>query len=525
MISTSNMPARVAARLDALQGWRRRLVLMAFGASAALALPPVHLLPALLVAFPALVWMLDGAATRRAAFFTGWWWAMGWFSVGLYWISYALLTDPVKFGWMIPFAIFGLSGLLAVFVGLATLAVRLSGARGPGRVLVLAAAWVVAEWLRSWVLTGFPWNPLGSVWDSNLPVLQAGALVGVYGLSLLTCVAAALPALLADPLSRRARRAVVAVALALPAVAALGGGLRLAGAPDLSRPDSFVPQVKLRLVQAAVPQLNKWREDQRDANLRDHIRLSRSPGFDSVTTVVWSETAASYFLDMDGFHRAMVAEAAPPGGLLLTGAPRVTPPGVQPFAVWNSLIAVTSGAEVAAIYDKVHLVPFGEYMPLRAILPIAKITQGSTDFSSGPGLRTLDLPGLPPASPLICYEVIFPGAVVGADQKRPEWLLNITNDGWFGLSAGPYQHLASARMRAVEEGLPLVRAANTGISAVIDPFGRTVASLALGQRGVLDSPLPRASSPTLYSRYGAAIPLSLSLLCAIFGVVGLRLKY
>jgi apolipoprotein N-acyltransferase len=506
-------------RLAALTGWRRRGTLAGLGGLAALALPPVHLLPVLLLALPGLVWILDGSRDRKAAFGAGWWFGAGWFSAGLYWISHALLTDPARFGWMIPFAVFGLSGVLAVFLGLATLATRWLAPTGPGRILVLAAAWTLADWLRSFVLTGFPWNPLGSVWDASTAVLQAGALVGVYGLTLLTVLSFAAPAVLADVLGRRAKATLLVAAAALPLAAFAGGSLRLASAAS-----EMVPDVTLRLVQANITQSHKWRDDLREANLDRHVELSRRPGWDKLTAVVWPETAAAFFLDLDAPRRARVAEAAPPGGLVLTGAPRLTPRGVEPVTVWNSLMAVDGAARIVALYDKVHLVPFGEYVPLRAVLPIAKITHGGTDFSPGPGLRTLALPGLPPASPLICYEAIFPHAVVGADQPRPGWLLNVTNDGWFGLSSGPHQHLAAARMRAVEEGLPLVRAANTGISAVIDGYGRVISSLPLGESGVVDSPLPRVLWQTPYGRLGDVLPLALAMVCCMAGIMLRRLK-
>jgi apolipoprotein N-acyltransferase len=486
---------------------------------AALALPPVHLVPVLLLSLPALVWIMDGSRDRKAAFGAGWWFGAGWFSAGLYWISHALLTDPAKFGWMIPFAVFGLSGMLAAFLGLATLATRLLAPRGPGRILVLASAWMMSEWLRSFVLTGFPWNPLGSVWDASGAVLQAGALFGVYGLTLFTALVFAAPALLADAMGRRSKAVLLGGAALLPVVALVAGAARLAGSPP-----ELVPDVSLRLVQANVTQAHKWREDLREANLDLHVALSRSPGWESLTAVVWPETAAAFFLDLDPLHRAKVAEAAPPGGLVLTGAPRITPRGVEPMTLWNSLLAVDAAGRIGAVYDKVHLVPFGEYVPLRQVLPIAKITHGGTDFSPGPGLRTLELPGLPPASVLICYEAIFPHAVVGGDQPRPGWLLNITNDGWFGLSSGPYQHLAAARMRAVEEGLPLVRAANTGVSAVIDGHGRILSHIPLGEAGIIDSPLPRALVQTPYGRLGNIVPLVLAAVLCVIGIMLRRLK-
>ena len=510
----------LAIRLASLTGWHRRFTLAGLGVLAALALPPVYVLPVLLVSIPGLVWIWDGASSRRAAFGAGWWWGVGFYSAGFYWIAYALLIEPWKFGWLIPFATIGLGGLTACFTGLATLVAALPRLRGPGRILILAAAWTVGEWLRTFVLTGFPWNPIGSVWDLSLPILQFGAFSGIHGLSLMTMLVFALPAVaLADCTGRR-RMGLLAIAASVPVALFVWGSARLSASDQ-----DMVPGVRFRLVQGAIAQNNKWRDDLRESNLTDMIALSRGPGFDQITDVVWPETAASFFLNLDDPHRWLAARAAPPGGLLLTGAPRVTPRNVEPMTMWNSLMAVDSHGLMAGIYDKVHLVPFGEYVPLRGILPLAKITHGGVDFSPGPGLRTLDLPGLPPVSPLICYEAIFPGAAVGRDQKRPQWLLVVTNDGWFGNSAGPYQHLAAARMRAIEEGLPMVRAANTGISAVFDGVGREVARLPLGERGVVDSSLPRAQADiTPYGRWGDSVPLVLVMVTALAGLVLGRMR-
>lgn len=511
---------RFAAQLARLTGWRRRMTLAGLGVLAALALPPLTVLPVLLVSIPGLVWIWDASPTRRAAFGAGWWWGVGFYSAGFYWIALALLIDPWKFGWLIPFATIGLGGLTACFSGLATLMASLPGRRGPGRILLLAAAWTVGEWLRTFVLTGFPWNPMGSVWDVSLPILQFGAVSGIHGLSLVTILVFALPAAaLADCTGRR-RVILLGFAAAIPLALFVWGAARL----DATDQD-WVPGVRFRLVQGAIAQNNKWRDDLRESNLADMIALSRGPGFDRITDVVWPETAASYFLDLDASHRWLASRAAPPGGLLLTGAPRVTPRDVEPMTMWNSLMTVDSRGAMVGIYDKVHLVPFGEYVPLRGILPLAKITHGGVDFSAGPGSRTLDLPGLPPVSPLICYEAIFPGAAVGRDQARPQWLLVITNDGWFGMSAGPYQHLAAARMRAIEEGLPMVRAANTGISAVFDGVGREVARLSLGERGVVDSALPRAlAGVTPYGRWGDWVPFILVVVTALAGLVLGRMR-
>jgi apolipoprotein N-acyltransferase len=232
--------------------------------------------------------------------------------------------------------------------------------------------------------------------------------------------------------------------------------------------------------------------------------------------VVWPETAARYLLDRSPELRLALGGAAPPGGLLITGMPRAEPASGQVERIWNSLGVLDRAGNILATYDKFHLVPWGEYVPWRRVFPfIDKLTPGSLDFSAGPGPRTLHLPGLPPVGALICYEVVFPGRVVDPGD-RPAWLLNLTNDAWYGDSFGPYQHLVAARLRAVEEGLPLVRAANTGISAVIDPYGRVRASLGLGLAGVLDADLPAAlPGATVYARFGDAAPGLLGLLAIL----------
>ena len=275
----------------------------------------------------------------------------------------------------------------------------------------------------------------------------------------------------------------------------LGGTIRL-----LVQNPVPVAGVELLIVQPNIPQELKWRGDTRKAALEKHMRMTLASKTDAISHVVWPETAVPYNLSQDSVLADWLSVAAPKNGLLITGAIR-SRDRAGSFQLWNSLHAVDSDGMLRLTYDKHHLVPFGEYMPLRGIMSFAKLTHGDMDFSSGPGNQTLEVPGLPPVSPLICYEAIFPGRVISS-EARPGWILNITNDGWFGNTAGPYQHLQAARLRAVEEGLPLVRAANTGISAVVDPLGRYVGRLSLGVEGVLHAPLPSAIGRTPYAVMG-----------------------
>lgn len=509
-----------------MTGWRRAGLALLLGALSALALPPVYAVPLLLVSFPGLVWLIDGTRRPLEAFRVGWLFGAGHFSVGIYWVANALLTDPLRFGWMIPPIVGGLAAVLAVFPALAAAGTRVLGGLGPPRIVVLTGLWMFMEWLRGWVFTGFPWNPLGSVWAFSDAMVQLASLTGIWGLSWITVLAAAAPAVLGDwrPDPRARARLVVGLscmagAMVLLAVVWAGGAWRLAGAAETS-----VPDVRLRIVQASIEPALKNDSSMREANLRRHLRLTiDTPGFAQATHVIWPETAVQFLLEHDPETRRAVAAAAPPGGLLLTGAPRgeIDAEG-RLTQVWNSMLALDSSAAILGRYDKFHLVPLGEYVPLRNLLPfISKITPGNLDFSAGPGPVTLRLPGLPPVGPLICYEVIFPGAVVD-EADRPAWLLNLTNDGWFGRSTGPYQHFVSARLRAVEEGLPLVRAANTGISGVIDAYGRVQARLGLGEPGVMDVTLPvPAPGLTLYARFGDAM-LAAVLAATVLLAIALR---
>jgi len=512
--------ARALTRFAALAGWRRWAILFLAGALGAFALPPFHLVPLILAPLSLALALLARTSGWRRRFGDGWWIGFGFFTAGCYWIAEAFFVDAERFGWMAPPIVGGLAGYLALFVGAAS---ALAGAlpfRGVPRLLVFALAWVLMEWMRGWFLTGFPWNLVGYVWAFADPMNQLAAWVGIWGLSLVTAVAGAAPALLAEPGERRAGPLAL-LGSAVLLIAVWGAGeLRLAstvaGASDL----------RLRLVQPAVEQTLKNDPSAGLRNITLALELSRSPDADaSFRHLIWPEAAVPFLLEREPELRRALAAAIPEGGYLLAGAPRGEPATGALERIWNSLAVLDGSGAIVAGFDKFHLVPLGEYVPLRKFLPfIEKLTPGGMDFSAGPGPRTIRLPGLPAVAPLICYEAIFPHRVVD-EADRPDWIVNLTNDAWFGTSTGPYQHFAAARLRAVEEGLPLVRVANSGISGVIDPLGRVEEILPLGRRDKLDINLPLPLSQTIFARFGAATTFGFGLLILAVALALHRFAY
>nr|WP_256476137.1 apolipoprotein N-acyltransferase [Siccirubricoccus soli] len=472
----------------------------------ALALPPVHAVPVLLLAIPGLIRLVAAAPNWRRAAWLAFAWGWGHSLAGIYWVTHAILTDVEHYWWLVPLAAPALAIPLALFVIPPALVAR---ALPPGwrRLAGFAGAWVLAELARGVLFTGFPWNLIGTVWAFAALPVQAAALIGVHGLSLVTILLAGLPLLPGwRPWAVGA------------AVLALFAGF---GAWRLAQPQPEAPGVQVALVQGNITQEVKWRPEERLPNFRRYLELTaeaaRAASPDLPLAVIWPETASPFLLAQDPEARRLAAEALTPNARLLGGTVRaVWDTGGALRELYNSLAVLDSAGEVQAVYDKGHLVPFGEYMPLAGLIPIRMVT-GGMDFSAGPGPVTLSPPGLPPFGALICYEVIFPGAVT--PTPRPAWLVNITNDGWFGISAGPWQHLAAARLRAVEEGLPLARAAQTGISALFDARGERLLMLPLDVKGVVAGPLPGALPPTPFARFGLALPLSLALLAVALGVL------
>jgi apolipoprotein N-acyltransferase len=408
------------------------------------------------------------------------------------WQRYALL---------VPFPVIVLPALIATFPAIAFAALPWPRAN-LARPFALATIWLAVDWLKAYGILGFPWNLAGYAWDVSAAMLQAHAVLGAFGVSLVTVLLAALPATLSGA-GKAGRIAVGIGALVLAGWWGLGSW-RLA-----TTTVAEVPGVLLRLVQANISQQQKWRDDERLHNLERHIELSTG-GAVTPTHVIWPETAVPFLLDAEPRLLGFLGERLGPETVLLAGSLRRTPPG-QPVKVWNSL-QVVKGGHITATYDKRHLVPFGEFLPFRPWLTaigLDRVALSAIDFSVGDNDRLIAVPGAPPARALICYEAIFPAEVREATEHAG-WLLNVTNDAWFGASAGPHQHLAAARMRAVELGLPLVRAAGTGISAVVDPVGRFTARMELGTAGAVNIPLPAAlAAQTLYRQYGDHIFLLL----------------
>jgi apolipoprotein N-acyltransferase len=510
-------------------GWKRAAIALVAGALSALAMAPFNAWPVLFLTFPVMVWLIDGAGAGRlrgvpAAAMAGWWFGLGYFVPGLYWIGYAFLVDASTFAWLMPFAVLGLPAYLALFTAFGFALARSVWTRDSFRVIALAVSLTISEWLRGHVLTGFPWNAFGYALTEPLALAQTASLIGLWGLTFFSVAIFASPAVLIDGRSR-GRKPWSAPVMALSLLVAMGifGGVRLA-----LQPTSTVANVKLRIMQPNLQQDVKFNYSAKAEVMRKYLTLSdrasgpQSTGVRDASILIWPESAFPFFLTREADAMAQIADLLPKGTVLITGSVRAPdlPPGTRITRAYNSIYVIDHDGSVLSVYDKLHLVPFGEYLPFQdwmERLGFVQLTKVQGGFVPGTRRHTMEIPNAPRALPLICYEAIFPGSVATRDD-RPGWIVNLTNDGWFGISSGPYQHLQQARLRAIEEGLPMVRAANTGISAVIDPLGRIVAHLDLGIEGVLDSTLPSAMAPTVYARIGdtpAAIIVAAAMLLVI----------
>lgn len=493
------------------QRWARIGLALAAGAGAALTHTPFGFLPGML-GYPLLMLLAERSGTVKGAVWMGWLAGFSYFLIGCWWVAEAFLVNPAQ-AWMAPFAASLLPMGLGLFWAAATGLYRRFAPAGVARVLVYAALFGLLEWLRGHVLTGFPWNPAGAGWKAGSAASQFAAVAGVYGLGVVTVAAVSAFGPLAVAGERRGR--ILAAGLGAVTLLALviGGAVRL-GQARLAFTDTTV-----RIVQADIDQDYKWSPDAYRSIVDRYINLTAQPAAERPDIVVWPEgalpaTATDVFGDGSP-DAAALARVLQPGQSLIMGLSRgqadATAEGGARY--FNSLFVLTDeggpGLRIAAVYDKYRLVPFGEYLPLGPLmsrLGVRSLVHVPADFSAGPRPAPITVPGAGRAQPLICYEGLYPGFTPGGG-KRPEWIVNISNDAWFGATSGPVQHLNLASYRAIETGLPIVRATPTGVSAMIDPWGRVIGDdrLDSGESGVIDARLPRPAAATPYGRLGDAL--------------------
>ncbi len=489
---------RLGGRIILLWGWRRALAAFLAGALAVLGQAPYDFFAACFVSFPVLVLLLDGATgdassgrlrRLRPAFAVGWWFGFGYFLVGLWWIGSALLVEAESFAWALPLALVGIPLALAFFYGLATAVARLLWSGGIGRIAALAVGFALAEWLRGFVFTGFPWNAVGYA-AMPVPLLMQGAsVVGMNGMNALAVFLFALPALLAG---RQDLRLGAALFVGLVAADVGFGYYRL----TMPAPDAAA-SLDLRIVQPAVDLGEKWDKAVRDRIFSSLLQQTSKPpagGHARPALVVWPETAVPFLFSERPDAFTALAGTLEEGQMLLAGIVReeTAAAGDADARYYNSVVAIDDRGEIVDAVDKVHLVPFGEYIPFAGLLGrigLQQMVAGPMNFAAGSERHAIAVPGGMSAMPFICYEVIF-SDLVAVDVTSSDIIVNLTNDAWFGDTPGPYQHFRQAQVRAAENGLPLLRAANTGISAVVDQRGRIVDALAVGAKGEIDVRLP-----------------------------------
>ncbi|HEX4739300.1 MAG TPA: apolipoprotein N-acyltransferase [Allosphingosinicella sp.] len=519
---TNDAPLRPLARGPLATGVKPLAIAFAAGLISACGFAPIGWWPLTLVAFACFLADVRAAPHLRSALVRGWWFGVGSFTLGLNWIATAFTYQAAMPAWLGWIAVVLLSLYLAVYPAVAAgLAWRWGRASLPVFVLLFAAAWIVTEWLRGTLFTGFAWNPAGV---ALLPtfVSRLATLVGTYGLSGIALLLAGALLLLAE------RRWPAVAAIALPPILL---GLLLAA---LAKP-ALDTSVTLRIVQPNIGEAEKWKPEQIASNMRRLVDLSQRPG-PPPQLVLWPEAAVTRPLENGLADRGFQIEAqylrqslgavAGPGSLLLTGG--VTwrsKNGIDVSSATNSVFALEGSGRILARYDKAHLVPYGEYLPMRPILSrlgLSRLAPGDVDFDSGPGPRSLDLPIVGRVGLQVCYEMIFSGEVVDRGH-RPKFIFNPSNDAWFG-RWGPPQHLAQARLRALEEGLPVLRATPTGISAVIDADGRLLQSLPWRTAGAIDARLPAPKPPTLFARFGNLLPFLFALLLAATAIAVRRAR-
>lgn len=511
----------LAQRISAATGWRRWLIAFVAGLCGALALAPFYLLPMLTVSLTALVLLIDGAKAaprpRRSAFIAGWFWGFGYFLAGVYWMAFSFFVQADQFAWMAPFAVTGMPAFLALFTGVAALLCAAFWQGGWARIFAFSAVFVLIEYARGHVLTGLPWNLAGQALAGTAAGAQTAAWYGAYGLSLAAVFLSASPA--ASLLQGRKQHPLLGLAVMFAGTAFLFvvGAARLA----LPEPENDARTI-VRIVQPNIPQREKIQPGMWARNFErqmEHSRGTVPP--DAQLFIIWPENGAP-LLNEAATALEVIEQDLPDNAVLIAGAVRRERTDEGALRYFNSIAFVEEtpvGRRVTRHYDKHHLVPFGEYLPFYGLLErigLAQLTPyGDSGFTAGRGPAVFNLGG-PAFAPMICYEAIFPGRSYPKDE-RPAWLVVVTNDAWFGDTSGPRQHLAMARLRSIESGLPMARSANTGVSALIDGKGRMLARIKLYEAGKIEAPLPPALTRTLYDRFGDVPFWAMALICGFFG--------
>jgi apolipoprotein N-acyltransferase len=516
---------RLAHSILLLGGWRRLGVAALAGAVAALSMPPVDMLPVLFLSLPVAMWLIDGATagpgrwswrTLRSAFTAGWAFGFGYFVAGFWWLGAAFLVEDDTFAWALPFGVIGFPAALALFHGFGFMLARLLWSDGSRRIFAFVAAMASVEWLRGIILSGFPWNSLGQALGASDVTAQIASVAGLNGMTILVLFIFAAPAVLVTGATTMQRLILPSTAVVLFAAIAGFGFWRLQ-----STAITMLPDVRVRILQPNLSQREKHRLSGQEVLARylalsDRATTPGTSGIADITHLVWPESPFPFVLAREPQALSQIAGLIRPRTTLITGAARAEDASgdARQTRYFNSIHIVGPDGIISDSYDKLHLVPFGEYLPFKAAFAATGLRQFVEipgGFEAGVRRKPLQIKGLPLTIPLICYEAIFPSGLV-PDGPRPGLLLNVTNDGWFGNTAGPYQHLAQARLRSVEQGLPQLRAANTGISAIIDPLGRVTRSQKLGTDGVVDGTVAKGLTTTIYGSYGDIIAIILLIL-------------
>ena len=501
----------ISKQLITLNPWARGLLCLVLGAILSLGLPPIGLWPVIYPCFGGLLLLLCTTPNPRATALSCYLFAFGYLTAAHYWVGNALIVFSDQLAFLAIPASLGLSAVLALYYAVAGGVIgygfkRFGGDKKIIGGLLVILCFSIADLARQYGFTGFAFNLFGMLFADNLYLSQQAALWGIEGMGVMVLLTAVMPFMITSPSNLKR----IAAGLLIPVLVYGYGTWRVSTLDLAASPDESAPQI--RLVQGSIPQREKWDRQFISRNLNLYQTLSMQQGWENISAIIWPETTVPSALNQSPELVARLSQFIPEDGLLITGAIRHELIGSTDQRIYNSLYLLNSRQGIIGRYDKSHLVPFGEYLPLRPILSLFgldKLTHGRIDYSAGTGPVTLNARqnhDFPAFSALICYEISFSRNIIApsADHQsiRPQLIINLTNDAWFGDTLGPRHHLAHSRLRAIEQGIPVIRSASTGISAVIDGLGRIAGQLPIKIVGVLDRPLPPSLSPTFYALYG-----------------------